>query len=288
MSRISDFHPFAAQLHLPAADSHKGQNGKLLIIGGSQLFHAASKWSLDIASKCVDMVFYASVPENNELIRQAKGEFWNGIVVERTSLESYLQEADVILIGPGMTRGEYSTHIPANSEEVDWQNDTAGITNFLLSQYGEKKWVIDAGALQMVVPSLLKNTHIVTPHAQELEGLRQRANLSQDLGLSEVSEALNGTTILLKGPTDQIATAKELWEVADGHPGMTKGGTGDVLAGLVAGLYTHGPAVAAAVLASKANKLAGEALAARVDSFFNASDLVEELPKVLATLLPEK
>jgi len=92
------------QIKLPAPNSHKGLNGKLLIIGGSELFHAASKWSLDIASKFVDMVFYSSVPENNELIREAKGEFWNGIVIERDNLTSYLEEADTILIGPGMER----------------------------------------------------------------------------------------------------------------------------------------------------------------------------------------
>jgi NAD(P)H-hydrate repair Nnr-like enzyme with NAD(P)H-hydrate dehydratase domain len=85
-------------------ESHKGENGKLLIIGGSHLFHAASKWSLDIASKFVDMVFYASTPENNQLIKEAKQNFWNGIVVPRAELENYLKEADCILIGPGMER----------------------------------------------------------------------------------------------------------------------------------------------------------------------------------------
>jgi len=63
-------------LKIAKKDSHKGQNGKLLIIGGSQLFHAASKWSLDIASKIVDMVFYSSVPSNNQLIKKwQQGEF---------------------------------------------------------------------------------------------------------------------------------------------------------------------------------------------------------------------
>src|SRR3989344_5034505 len=96
--------PFLQQLKLPDPTSHKGQNGKLLIIGGSQLFHAASKWSLDVASRLVDMVFYSSVPSNNDLLKQAKGEFWNGIVLPRGQTEPYLQESDVVLIGPGMER----------------------------------------------------------------------------------------------------------------------------------------------------------------------------------------
>src|SRR3989344_9574025 len=82
----------------PDPYSHKGQNGKLLIIGGSELFHAASKWSLDIASKFVDMVFYSSVPSNNKLIAEAKGNFWNGIVVPRKEIDHYINEADCILI----------------------------------------------------------------------------------------------------------------------------------------------------------------------------------------------
>jgi len=67
------------KLYVPASDSHKGENGKLLIIGGSVLFHAASLWSLQVASRIVDMVFYSSVPSNNELIQQAKGQFGMGL-----------------------------------------------------------------------------------------------------------------------------------------------------------------------------------------------------------------
>ena len=52
-------------LYVPPPDSHKGQNGKLLVIGGSHLFHAASLWALTVASRIVDLVHYSSVPENN-------------------------------------------------------------------------------------------------------------------------------------------------------------------------------------------------------------------------------
>ena len=79
------------QVYLPESSSHKGQNGKLLIIGGSSLFHAASLWALQIASKIVDMVFYASVPENNQIVHEAKLEFRNGIVVPREDLENYIE-----------------------------------------------------------------------------------------------------------------------------------------------------------------------------------------------------
>src|SRR5579864_8248940 len=96
------------KLYIPPPDSHKGQNGKLLIIGGSHLFHAASLWALNIASRVVDMLFYSSVPENNQIVQELKKEFRNGIVVPRTEIENYAQEADCILIGPGMVRTDSS------------------------------------------------------------------------------------------------------------------------------------------------------------------------------------
>src|SRR3989304_6720507 len=93
-------------LYRPASDSHKGQNGKLLIVGGSQLFHAASLWALTVASRIVDMVFYSSVPMNNKIVENIKTQFRNGIVVPRTKVEDYVREADCVLIGPGLPRTE--------------------------------------------------------------------------------------------------------------------------------------------------------------------------------------
>jgi NAD(P)H-hydrate epimerase len=69
--------------------------------------------------------------------------------------------------------------------------------------------------------------------------------------------------------------------VEGGNAGMTKGGTGDVLAGLVAALYCKNEALVAAQAGSYINKKAGEALAERVGVNFNAGDLVEEVPKQL-------
>ena len=56
----------------PFKQSHKGQNGRLTIIGGSKLFHGASLWALKVASRIIDMVFYASVKENKPLAEELK------------------------------------------------------------------------------------------------------------------------------------------------------------------------------------------------------------------------
>lgn len=257
-----------AQLQLPQPDSHKGQNGKLLVIGGSELFHAASKWSLDAAAKFVDMVFYASEPSNNILVQEAKGQFWNGIVIERSQIDQYLEEADVCLLGPGMER------VPA----------TADLTNSLLKKYPHKRWVLDAGALQMLDPELLTDRCIVTPHTGELQLLMDHlgATFIPPATADQLAPLLaKGVTIIVKGSSDQIFYDEEVVTVTGGNAGMTKGGTGDVLAGLIAALYCTHPAANATIIGSYINKLAGESLYQRVGPFFNASDLVAEIPAVL-------
>ncbi len=245
------------EVHLPESSSHKGQNGKLLIIGGSTLFHAASKWSLDIASRLVDMVFYASVPSNNKLIHEAKGEFWNGIVIPRRQIKHYIEEADCVLIGPGMERGQ----------------PTRRLVNRLLRKYPTKKWVVDAGAVQMVDVSLLTSACLITPHRHEWQMIMEQM---QTKGMGELP-----CLVLHKGEVDEITFQNKKIEIEGGSAGMTKGGTGDVLAGLVAGLYATNDIWTSAVVGSFINKKTGESLAQRVGPFFNASDLVEEIPVVL-------
>lgn len=267
--------------------SHKGQNGKVLLIGGSNLFHAASRWSLDVVSSMVDMVFYASLPENNLLIQAAKGEFWDGVVVPREEVESYLQEADVILIGPGMERDEninfkIQTEKFARPTADEWEHNTYKIINYLLSHYPDKKWVIDAGALQMVEPTLLNSHCIITPHEGEL------ARVITHLPKEQSQQVLlqTGVTILLKGHMDQVFALKREETIAGGNAGMTKGGTGDALAGLIAGLYCFSDdPFAAAVVGSYVNKRAGDELFEQVGPFFKTSELVAQIPRVLKTLL---
>lgn len=271
-------HTYFSSIVLPQPTSHKGENGKVLVIGGSELFHAASKWSLDIASRLVDMVFYSSVPENNELVKQAKGEFWNGIVIRREDVDSYVEEADAIVIGPGMTRTP----------------DTAEIVDRLAATYPDKKWVADAGALQMISPKLLTPSMIITPHQQEFSQLLKRVDIPAltekptDEEYQATAAKLGGVTVILKSAVDVVFSPTHTIHIAGGNPGLTKGGTGDVLAGLAAGLYANNDQWNAAIMASIASKKASEELAESVGPFFNASDLVAQLPQTLWNLCPEE
>jgi NAD(P)H-hydrate epimerase len=250
------------KLSLPASGSHKGQNGRLLVIGGSKLFHAASLWSLTVASRIVDLVHYSSVPENNEIVHEEKREFRNGIVVPRGDLDPYIAEDDVILIGPGMTR----------------DTETETITNGLFKKYPEKQWVIDAGSLQMMNVNVIPKNAILTPHHGEF---------AHAFGNQDVADVANKyhCIVLLKGDKDIASDGTETRLIEGGNPGMTKGGTGDVLAGLIAALACKNDPMLSTIAGSFINKKAGDALYEKVGPFFNATDLANQIPVTMKELL---
>ena len=121
----------------------------------------------------------------------------------------------------------------------------------------------------MVNPALLNTHHIITPHQKEFQRL---------VGVDQ-------PTLLLKGPVDQVSSQGKTIKIEGGNAGMTKGGTGDVLAGLVAALYCTHEAITAAVVASFINKKAGESLYHRVGPYYNTSDLVAEVPRTMRKFL---
>ena len=269
------------KLYIPQSASHKGQNGKLMIIGGSVLFHAASLWSLKIASRIVDMVFYSSINSNNIIVQKQKEEFRDGIVVPRDKIKHYIGEADVVLIGPGLPREN-------GIEKGD--DDTKILTQTLLQKYEDKKWVVDAGSLQVIDPSILPQNSIITPHRKEFETIKLKSQNSkvktaiQNLNLEEQIQIFAKEykcIVLLKGERDIISDGSRIIEVKGGNAGMTKGGTGDVLAGLVAAFYCKNDAFLSASAASYINKKAAEKLYKKVGFYFNTSDLADEIPKVM-------
>lgn len=268
------------ELYRAPKDSHKGQNGKLLVIGGSKLFHAAAFWSATVASRIVDLVHFSSpAMENNELMRKkAKEKFWEGIVVPWEKVEEYIEEDDCVLIGPGMPRDEGLQK---------GERPTGEVVDGLLKLHGNKKWVIDGGALQEVSLDKIPQTTILTPHPGELDGLLVRLKIDASDWESKaraVSERL-GCAVLAKGKEDVVCGEGECRMVQGGNEGMTKGGTGDVLAGIVAALYCKNDAMLSALAGSLINKRAGDEVYKSVGPYFNAQDLLGEVPRVMKDLL---
>jgi ADP-dependent NAD(P)H-hydrate dehydratase / NAD(P)H-hydrate epimerase len=273
------------KLYVPASSSVKGDNGKLMVIAGSILFHAASLWPLEVASKIVDMVYFSSVDSNNKIVQKNKEMFQNGIIVPRQNLDNYIEEADCILIGPGL---------PRNEGLEDGDEGTKELTEKLLTKYPNKKWVIDGGSLQVINPEILPKNSIITPNKKEFELLKSKIQNSEfktkleNLKIEEQAQIFAKEytcVILLKGEVDYVSDGEGLVQTSGGNAGMTKGGTGDVLAGLVASLYCKNDAFLSAASASYINKTAGESLAQKSGIYFNATELAGEIPTVMKRLL---
>jgi len=260
---------FLKDLYIPDRGSHKGQNGKVLVIGGSHFFHSSAFWALEIASKIVDMVYFSSYPMNNDIVKDLKTKFYNGIIVEREDVEDYIMEADVTLIGPGLPR------IEGQKKDDD---DTKELTERLLKNFPEEKWVIDGGSLQVISPEILPKGSIITPNKKEFKML-----FGIDSNYENVEEITEkyGITILSKGDVDIVANEEHIIAIEGGNAGMTKGRTGDVLAGLTAALFTKNDAFLSAISASYINKTAGEELEKTKGIYFNSSDLVEKIPEIM-------
>lgn len=272
--------PFLSKFYIPPAGSHKGQNGKLLIIGGSSLFHASSLWAAEAASHYVDMVHYASTKENNEIFQSLKKKFHNGIIVTQTDIDHYVKEDDAILIGPGMMRegkeGEYARNL----------------TQHLLETYPARKFIIDAGALQMMDPEWLKvlsEPAILTPHALEFKTLFGIAldDTSSDEKARIVQEQAKKyrCVILLKIVIDIVSDGDSSFIIEGGNQGLTKGGSGDTLAGLAGAFATKNDQTTSAVMASYIVKKTADELFTTKGYFYNTGDLIVKIPQILTRIV---
>ncbi|MDO8610687.1 MAG: ADP/ATP-dependent (S)-NAD(P)H-hydrate dehydratase [bacterium] len=302
--KTSDFEtikPILKKISIPNAISHKGQNGKVLIIGGSSLFHAASIWAAEIASHIVDIVHYSSTIENNEIMLSLKAKFLNGIVVSKDHLESYVKEDDVVLIGPGMMRRitnvkkqfPNNIQLPSNNFQTiqnlkDEGEYTYFLTKYLIEHFPNKKFVFDAGSLQMMDVNwlkLLKVKSIITPHQIEFDTLfktniRDLKNDEKVLLVKQKAKEFN-CVILLKAIIDIVSDGNEVYVIEGGNQGLTKGGTGDVLAGLTLALYSQNDVLNSAILASILLKRAADELSKQNGYWYTIDSIIQIIPKVM-------
>ncbi|PIZ63785.1 NAD(P)H-hydrate dehydratase [Candidatus Roizmanbacteria bacterium CG_4_10_14_0_2_um_filter_39_13] len=300
-NNIKSIRPFLDKLALPREKSHKGQNGKVLVIGGSTLFHSSPIWAAEIASHFADLVHFSSTAENNEIITSLKISFRDGMIIHQKDIPDYVAEDDAVLVGPGMVRSEIqnSNFKIQNFQDIfaiqDEGQYARELTHYLFFNFPEKRFVIDAGALQMIDTAwlqLLKQPAIITPHQFEFERLFgiSVANLSSDEKKVQIKKAAleNNCVILLKSIDDFISDGDTVIQVIGGNQGLTKGGTGDVLAGLVVSLYAKNDPIESAVIASFVLKKAAEKLSQSKGHWYNTSNLLEIIPDVLTELVYNK
>jgi len=264
-------------LNLPKPGSHKKQNGNLLIIAGNDKYHGALLYAIKTASKIVDLIYVLTTKDNKKLIDRLKSKTAEFISIQHpinghatsnlSELVPYLgtgqvyRQADCVLIGPGL----------GTSAEVK------KLLEMVLKS--GKKLVIDADGLNLLDKSLLKlinDKHILTPHKREFEKLFKLTPTPKNV--ERMSKKYN-CTIVLKSKTDIVVSPK--WGLKynyTGNAGMTKGGTGDVLAGLIAGLYCTNDAYLAAAAGLYINGKAGDELYKKAGTFYNAEDLIKQIP----------
>jgi len=248
-------------------NSHKGENGQVAIIGGGPTIHGAPLFAtLAAEASGVDLLFvslpkiHAEVAKSTSLNFQVHPFAGNAFQKKDCSLLlELLASVDCAVIGPGITEG--TTHLLA-----------------LLKQ-APCPLVLDAGALQAGTLKAVKGkTSVLTPHHGELKRLGIKES-----ELESVAKK-HGVTIFLKGPVDHIAGPKQkVQKLEGGNAGLTVGGTGDALAGLIGGLIALGaPPFDACVLAGTIMKKAGAELLKEKGYAFTTRDVIQLIPRLLA------
>lgn len=262
-------------LYQPPPESEGEDNGQITIIGGSSLFHGAPLLSLKVASRLVDMVFFASPEEAvGRVAEKIKSELFSFIWVPWEEREEYVAKADANLIGPGFMRYKTEGQKTKIGNEYDEEGEkTREITRELLTKFPNKRWVIDAGSLQVMEPDWIPEGAILTPNKKEYKAL------FGNLKPRQAAKKYN-CIIVCKGPVDAIFSPDKSIEIRNGNPGLTKGGTGDVLAGLTVALLAKNDPLLAAASSAYIIKLAADKLYDKVGINYNADDLAEKIPEI--------
>lgn len=248
--------------------SHKGENGIVLVIGGSELYVGAPIMSsLASLATGIDLAYLAAPKEvalvanvySPDLISiKLPGNFLRQSHISK--FKKFIDKADVIVIGPGL----------------GLKKDTVLAVRRLVKMIKKPK-VIDADALRAIKGMDVHNC-VLTPHHGEF------MNLFDEPGDWETikKHAKKDKIILLKGHVDLVSDGKKVYSVHGGTEAMTVGGTGDVLTGIVAGLIAKGDSLlGAARKASHINKKAGEIVFKKKKYGLLASDLINEIPKIV-------
>jgi NAD(P)H-hydrate epimerase len=261
------------------AKSRKGDNGIVLVVGGSYIYHGAPILSSLAALKCGTDLVYTSVPKIN--VSSTRAISPNLIVIPLVDQKLTLGAVNK-LIG-ALPRNLHSATIGMGLA-IQEKNSLLHFVKSLLDR--DVRLSLDASALiPDVLPLLANKNVVVTPHAGEFKRLfgESPSNSKNDrIKLVEKKAKEFGITVLLKGATDVISNGSTTYLNEKKTPAMTVGGTGDVLSGLVAGLLSsnRNPLESAAA-ATFINGLAGKSAQKKLGLHMTSMDLLDEIPSVM-------
>jgi hydroxyethylthiazole kinase-like uncharacterized protein yjeF len=269
-------------------DAHKGDFGKILIIGGSKNYSGAPAYSsLTGIHFGIDLVI-TYVPEvianplrsysPNMIVRSNKGNWLD--IKSLEELTELIKWADSILIGPGLGLKRETENLLVELLKV-------------LKQY-KKPFVLDADALKLIKDhlELIKSSPaILTPHEGEL-----RIMLGVDLppynNIDERSKVILDLakkldlTLLIKGPYDYITNGSQIKVNKTGCAEMSIGGTGDILAGLCnCFISIKNNPFKSACSAAFLNGLIGEYCKQTIGERFTALDIIKNINNALRNIV---
>jgi hydroxyethylthiazole kinase-like uncharacterized protein yjeF len=273
----------------PDASGDKNARGQVLAIGGSTRVPGALLLSgvaalragagkLQLAtSRAVAGALGVAVPEAMVvgLPSTRTGEIAGARAA--TLLAPIVAEADAVLLGPGMSDSRAAHALLAA----------------LVRRLGDEAvLVVDAGGItglrdDVDVFSALGGRVVMTPHAGEMATLLDVDKGEVEAEPARIARAAArrfGATVALKGPESWIAEPDgTLYHYAGGTVGLATSGSGDTLAGIVAGLAARGTAAThAAVWGAWLHGAAGKALARRLGPVgFLARELLDEIPAIM-------
>lgn len=268
-------------------DARKYDYGLLLVIGGGEFYSGSPALSAFAAFRTgVDMVQIiapkraadiiasfspnlAAYPLNGKILSEEHLSF---LLAMTESAKQVAHQKTAVVIGGGLGR----------SEQV---KET--VKNYLLQI--DVPVVIDADAIHAVGRNyeLFKNKKIIfTPHIFEFFVLTgkdvREATFEQKMETVKQESQKLGATILLKGGKDIISNGTEILVNETGSPYLTKGGTGDTLAGIAGSLLAQGiEPLLAATAAAFINGKAGEIASQNLKQCLVATDLIKAIPEVL-------
>jgi hydroxyethylthiazole kinase-like uncharacterized protein yjeF len=256
--------------------SHKGNFGHVLVIGGSRKYSGSPAFAALAAFRSGSDLVTIAAPERaaniiasfcpDMITEPLEGDYLHPRHL-KTVLE-ITKSADSIVMGGGMER----------------RPETLTFVRSLLKQ-AKIPCVIDADAIPAVAqdPALLANRpFVLTPHQREFQALTKH---EVGIDISQRSEAVKffanrfHTNILLKGHIDIISDGERVSHNLTGNPNMTKGGTGDTLAGICGAILgMKFDPFTAACAAAYINGLAGDLAAKEKGPGLLASDLIDKIP----------
>ena len=248
-------------------ESHKGDSGRILVIGGGPYTGAPALSAMAALRAGADIVTVAT-PET--AARTISG-YSPNLIVQPLS-EDHLCPADIPVLKEQIARHDVVVMGMGLGRHPETAQALAEIIPLC------KKTVIDADALQPELP--LKG--IVTPHAGEFKrisgiGLVDLDYMGRAKPLREFARQ-SGLVVLLKGKVDLISDGQVVRANTTGNPGMTVGGTGDVLAGVTGAFFARTSALRAATAAAFVNGRAGDLVYPEKDFGMTATDVIEKIP----------